>query len=97
MDIPTQFKNIRQKLSEQVSFGCGSITLFALVDMQQAQVGYSVSADGSSVCSRENGSWRPNWLVIGYEAACGDPIFIDTSAQDATCVHRNAWRRCMET
>lgn len=25
------------------------------------------------------GDWNPNWLVIGHEDLCGDPIFVDLS------------------
>ena len=29
----------------------------------------------------KEGEWLKNWLVIGYEDCCGDPIFIDTAHQ----------------
>jgi hypothetical protein len=31
------------------------------------------------LCSRNRGAWQPSWTVIGYETACGDPLFIDTA------------------
>ena len=46
-------------------------------------------------CSRDRGAWRPNWTVIGYETASGDPLFIDTDDSALpvlTAVHgEGAW------
>jgi hypothetical protein len=32
------------------------------------------------LCSGETGAWQPNWIVIGCETACGDPLFVDLDA-----------------
>lgn len=78
MKVPHRHEQIRQSLPDEVSFGCGGIELFALGKIESAQVGYSMEADGNSLCTGNDGSWQPAWLVIGQETACGDPIFIDT-------------------
>jgi hypothetical protein len=26
---------------------------------------------------QSEGDWKPNWLVIGFEDLCGDPLFVD--------------------
>jgi len=78
MKIPQRYEEIRQSLPDEVSFGCGGIALFPLGKIESAQVGYSVKADGTSLCTGKDGGWQPAWLVIGQETACGDPIFIDT-------------------
>ncbi len=44
------------------------------------QVGYSVSPEGQSLIGDKQGDWLENWIVIGHEEQCGDPIFIDKSA-----------------
>src|SRR5262249_16007758 len=58
----------------EVSFRCGGIKLLNLAELEDGQIGYSVTPDGKSLCSGEAGAWDPNWLVIGHETACGDPI-----------------------
>ena len=44
----------------------------------------------------DEGSWKKEWLVIGYEDLCGDAIFIDTASEGYpvyTAVHgEGAWR-----
>ena len=96
MNLPDHYNDIRAVLRvDQVSYGCGGIKLFNNAEIEQAQVGYSVTPGGKSLCSPDRGSWRENWTVIGYETACGDPLFIDTN--DAalpvlTAVHgQGAW------
>jgi len=79
--MPDRYNQVRKSLSgAKVSYGCGGIKLFSAAEVEDGQIGYSVSRDGSSLCSDENGAWQPNWVVIGYETACGDPLFVDTDA-----------------
>jgi hypothetical protein len=52
-----------------------AIELLQPEDVPEGQVGYSVAGDGESLVGTEVGDWRPEWVVIGYETACGDPIF----------------------
>jgi hypothetical protein len=63
--------------SLEVSFDVGGLRLFPILALEDAQVGYSKTADGRSLVTRESGSWRANWMVIGQETCCGDPIFVD--------------------
>jgi hypothetical protein len=80
MIVPSSYNRMRAMLPvDEVSYGCGGIRLFSDGELQEAQVGYSVAPDGTSLCSGEDGAWQPRWVVIGYETACGDPLFIDTA------------------
>lgn len=63
----------------EVSFGCGGLRLFEASEIERKQVGYSVAPDGTSLCGTGEGQWRPSWIVIGCETACGDPLFIETN------------------
>jgi hypothetical protein len=67
--------------SKSVSFGSISLQIHAPDEIQEAQLGYSVDPDGNSLITDEEGSWKKNWLVIGYEDLCGDPIFVDTQTE----------------
>jgi hypothetical protein len=79
MNLPPRYNEVRVALpAGEVAFGCGGIKLFGATEIEQGQVGYSVASDGKSLCSGTRGAWQPSWTVIGYETACGDPLFIDT-------------------
>ena len=52
------------------------VTLVAPASLDTAQVGYAVAPDGQSLVGGE-GRWKPEWLVIGYDAELGDPLFVD--------------------
>lgn len=79
MNLPSRYNEVRSALPvNPVTYGCSGIKLFGAGETEQGQVGYSVAPDGNSLCSHDPGTWRPNWTVIGYETACGDPLFIDT-------------------
>src|SRR5579864_6181301 len=78
MNIPPQYAAWREALGlDELSFGCGGIRMFSLVEMDEAQVGYSRAEDGGSLCDGAVGSWKPKWIVIGYETGLGDPIILD--------------------
>ena len=66
---------------KSVSFGSMSVQIHEPDEIQEAQLGYSVDPDSNSLVTDEEGSWKQNWLVIGYEDLCGDPIFVDTSVE----------------
>ena len=95
MSIPTRYKDLRKTLPDRMTFGCGGIELYPSQEIEANQVGYSVTPDGSSLCSGENGAWHSAWIVIGHETACGDPIFIDTGVAElpvCTAMHgEGAW------
>jgi len=79
MRATARYLALRNSLEKgEVSFGVGGLLLFEAAEVDARQVGYSVAPDGSSLCGG-SGRWRPTWIVIGYETACGDPLFIDTS------------------
>jgi hypothetical protein len=79
MNRPPRYDEVRAALPvDEIAYGCGGIKLFSAAEIEHGQVGYSVAPDGKSLCSLDRGAWRPNWTVIGYETACGDPLFIDT-------------------
>lgn len=79
MNLPESYIEIRESIrTEEITYGVGGIKLFATAELEQGQVGYAVASDGKSLYSDNNGSWRSGWIVIGYETACGDPLFIDS-------------------
>ena len=63
-----------EKIEDHVNFN-----IFGLNDIEEGQIGYSVDQDGNSLVSVEEGAWKAEWIVIGYETLCGDPIIIDTN------------------
>jgi hypothetical protein len=72
--IPARYRQARAAVPfDSVSIGYDSVELIPLVELEAAQRGYGVIPDG------EETDWQPEWLVIGHEGRCGDPIFIDTS------------------
>ena len=66
---------------KSVSFGSMSVQIHPPNEIQEAQLGYSVDPEGNSLVTDEEGRWKQNWLVIGYEDLCGDPIFVDTDVE----------------
>ena len=75
-----QYITLRNELAfESVSFGSTTVNLFRTDELKEAQVGYSVGEHGESFTGEEEGDWRQQWFVIGYEDLCGDPIFVDLS------------------
>ena len=63
-----------------VSLGYFAIHIYDVEELEEAQIGYSVHPSGTSLIDENPGSWQTNWVVIGYEDGCGDPIFIDSEA-----------------
>jgi len=77
------YLNLKNKLPvESVSLGYKTVTLFAAHELHDAQIGYSISDSGDSFVGEQAGDWKENWLVIGYEELCGDPIFVDLSKSE---------------
>jgi hypothetical protein len=76
MTTPEWYAEWRATLDfESVDYGTGGLLLFTPEDVPQGQLGYTVTTDGRSLVGVGPGDWRPEWVVIGYETACGDPIF----------------------
>lgn len=53
--------------------------IFKLEELESKQVGYSIDTNGNSLICDKEGSWKREWIVVGYETLCGDPIIIDTN------------------
>lgn len=69
-----------------VYLGYSAVQVYGVDELREAQIGYSVDPSGTSLVDGLPGSWQSNWLVIGYEDECGDPIFIDIQ-KDGFPVH----------
>ena len=78
----TKYKEALKSLSFRlVSFGYMTVHIYEPEQIGEAQIGYSVSSAGSPLIGKDEGNWKENWLVIGHEDMCGDPIFIDASEE----------------
>jgi len=65
---------------DRVNYGVGGIELFNPDSIAECQLGYAVAPDGKSLRSDAPGGWHSDWLVIGHETSCGDPIFMSQQA-----------------
>jgi hypothetical protein len=80
MPMPPKYAAWLQALGfTEISFGYAGIKLLLPEEFDDGQTGYSISAEGQSFCDGKEGSWRAEWLVIGYDTSLGDPIILDTS------------------
>ena len=68
-------------LPRAVSFGSTCVHISSPDQLKEMQIGYSVDPQGNSLVTNEPGYWRENWIVIGYEDLCGDPVFIDEATE----------------
>jgi hypothetical protein len=75
------YEGILDSITPEVSYGYEKVYIHRSAALESAQVGYSVRATGESLTGDRDGDWHRNWVVIGYEELCGDPIFIDTSRE----------------
>ena len=74
IEIPEQYRRARAAITfDGVSIGFDSLDLVPAGDLEAAQLGYGIVPEG------QESDWQPNWVVIGHEGRCGDPIFIDTN------------------
>ena len=81
MTIPPEYYAWREALGfEEISFGCSGVRLFPLAELDDGQIGYSHSQEGQSFCDGAEGSWKPEWIAIGYDTGLGDPFILDTSS-----------------
>jgi hypothetical protein len=65
--------------TKEIQLGCGGMQFFTPEQLQDGQLGYSINQEGQSLVGNQEGDWRINWVVIGNESCCGDPIFVDTA------------------
>ena len=70
------YEDVLEHIPSEVSLGYETIRLYRAPAVQALQIGYSVRPTGEPLET----DWRKEWVVIGYEECCGDPIFIDSSA-----------------
>lgn len=77
MSYQRYIEKLRTASITEVSFGYQTIKLYTEREIENAQIGYSINQSGDSLINNSPGSWKPNWLVIGFEEINGDPIFID--------------------
>lgn len=64
-----------------VSLGHTAVRVHGVDELEEAQIGYSIDTSGASLVDGEPGSWQRQWVVVGYEDGCGDPIFIDAETE----------------
>lgn len=70
MNIPSKIYN---RNINDIEIGLSEIHLFNKDEIEEAQVGYSVDGDGNKI-----EEWiGDNYIVIGNDSCCGDPIIID--------------------
>lgn len=62
---------------EDPEVGTIPIHLFSKEEFEEGQVGYRIDEEGHSLTGDNEGDWKENWFVIGYDELVGDPIFID--------------------
>jgi hypothetical protein len=74
--VPEWFVVWRESLDfDTVEYGGLGITVLRPDNISRHQAGFAVSADGRPRAGTLPGDWRAEWLVIGLDTACGDPIF----------------------
>jgi len=66
----------------EVSVGHMTLRLFEPHELDSNQTGYSRDVAGRNLTGTAEGEWRSEWLVVGQEDMCGDPVFIDISNDD---------------
>lgn len=79
MNIELFIKARKASTIQKVSCGYLTVTLFSPEELDDAQIGYRASETGEDFTGINESHWNPNWLVIGHEDLCGDPIFVDLS------------------
>ncbi len=86
MSVPERYAIVLAELSSlEVSYDVGGVELFPISSLEDKQVGYSRTPDGKSLVGQDSGAWKANWMVIGQETCCGDPIFIDVEDKRLSC------------
>jgi len=66
----------------EITIGFTTIYVFSEDKINENQIGYSVNLEGQSLVGEADGDWKKNWLVIGYESLCGDPLFTDIETEN---------------
>ena len=78
LNVLLENKNFKNFISnaENVSIGYSEINIFKLKNIENEQIGYSVTANGKSLVGEKNGDWKKSWIVIATDNM-DDPIFVD--------------------
>jgi hypothetical protein len=77
LNVPEQFLRERAAAGfDRIEYGVGGIVLLDSARLAEGQIGYSVTPEGTTLIGGGDGDWHSDWLVIGCESACGDPIFM---------------------
>jgi hypothetical protein len=75
--VPERYRKMREAAGlDSVSLGYSSVILTPVAELDEAQAGYGVVPKGQKT------DWHPEWVAIGFEGLCGDPVFIDTKEDD---------------
>jgi hypothetical protein len=82
MSLAKYTEKLKDLPFHEITIGYTTIHLFAEAELYEGQTGYSIDSNGNSFGSEEDGDWKNNWLVIGYEEFCGDPFFIDLDLEN---------------
>jgi hypothetical protein len=79
MQFPEILLTFRTNLGlDRVEYGAGGVYLYRVDELPSAQLGYSTSPDGTSLCGSGVGDWRKSWIVIGQDLLLGDPIIAES-------------------
>ncbi len=89
MIIPSKYATWFESLGfNEIAFGYAGLKLLSPDELEEGQTGYSSSSAGEALCDGKPGSWKAEWIAIGYDTSLGDPIILDTSnAQIMTAMH----------
>jgi hypothetical protein len=88
VSIPKKYAEMRASMPiDEFNFGVGGLRLLKLDEIDDGQIGYLAARDRSPLSSAKDGSWKPDWIVIGYDTACGDPLIMDTSDPALPVLH----------
>lgn len=68
----------------EVYFGSEGFRVYTPEELEKAQVGYAKHPDGTDLTGQEEGDWKREWIVIGYDTNLGDPYFVDTGNEQLT-------------
>lgn len=80
-NLPPSYAPTRQTLGfDEISYGVGGIEIYPVHQIEAGQIGYSVDPRGMSLVGDREGDWREEWIVIGHETTCGDPIILLTDS-----------------
>jgi hypothetical protein len=71
---------LRDPTIREVSLGISTIRLLRPEELKKGQLGYALGTEGEDLTGDEPGMWQRSWVVIAYDEAAGDPIFVDAAA-----------------